>query len=328
MSHSLPRSHRLIWVGVLLACGCLTSAFFFGSSNKEKPVDRDRRIITELYAQALEAEQREEFPKALELYDKATVKTLDFDKAHPNEDPADMQLMRTYCVNAVERIRFAIATNMQQHPVAVTPEKTPVNTNELNTVERGFVIPSRRVDGTASPAQRPAPVAPPAALPRAAPVAPTLAPPEEHIEMARDWMEMDRPDKAEEYLRAVLRATPEHTEARYLFALLNVQRGDFDMAKIFLEDLEEDAPSEAVYLLLGALHYRQQKFTEALGALKNALAMNPESAAVFYNQAVIFMDLPGMALEDRIQVAHPSYQRAVLLGTPRDAALEARLGIK
>ena len=146
--------------------------------------------------------------------------------------------------------------------------------------------------------------------------------------MARDWLEVGKLDKAAEYLHGALRANPDHTEARYLFALLSLQCGDFDKAKHFLDDLEEDAPSESVYLLLGAMYYRQQKFVEALGALENAIAMNPNSAAAFYNQAVVYMDMPNMTMERKLQIALLTYQRAVQLGAARDTALEARLGVK
>ncbi len=325
---------RLSFIACLLACGCLTSAFFFGPS-KEKRMERAAQAIIDLSAEAIEAEKNGNYADALKLYSAASEKTLDFEKDFPKEDPTAMQLARTKCQLATERIRFYMETRMQEHAVAVTSDKTPVNTNRTQSVEQGYVIPSRLIGESARTAPKPAPAVvqpqPAAPKPAPAPVAQKTAVAEpaesaaELVEWARELMELGKLDKAVENLHAAIRQNPEHAEARFLLALLSFQRGDADTAQTYLLDLVEDAPSESVYLLLAAIEYKRQSYPEALKALDVARRFNPKSAPAVYNQALVFLEMPGLDPARRIQTATAYYQQALKLGAVRDEALEARL---
>lgn len=337
MPRTLP---RLAAVFAMIASGCLACAFsFLGSGSSEAKRERDTQEILKLFDEGIASEQEGDFTKALGLYAKAQDKTYAFDKAHPKEDPTTMQLIRTRCTVQIENIRFNMARQTNESPVAVTPaqaDETP--TPAEPQPQTGFTVPSRNVDGTtrpprqdvkltvtqervtpvivagASSAQAVFQVEAPATLEPAMSIA-------DQVEWARDRMELGQPEKALEDLRAVLGADPDHLGARFLYALASFQCGDNETADSFLADLAHDAPSEAVYLLLGALRFQEKNLNAALAAVRKARELNPKSAAAFLNEAVVLLEIPGTPPG----LAATAYRQAQLLGAARDPALEARL---
>jgi len=322
----------------MTACGCLACAFLFGSGNKEARRERDIQEILKLFEDADDSEAKGDSVKALELYAKAQDKTHAFDKAYPKEDPTTMQLIRTRCTIQIENIRFNLAKQTNESPIAVTPAEEEGEA-EPATTRPSYTVPSRTLDGTTRPPQQSVNtiVAVERVVPTittgpannrgnlSRPETPAAAEPamsvQNQVEWARDRIELGQPEQALEDLRAVLVVDPDHTGARFLFALASLQCGDVDSAGAFLADLELDAPSEAVHLLAGAVHFQNNDPNAALAAIRKARVLNPKSAAAFYNEAVVLLEIPGTPRE----FAVTAYRQALLLGAGRDPALEARL---
>lgn len=331
---------RFIVAAALIACGGIAAnAQLFSSGDKESKADKDLQEIRALYKVAAEAEEGKNYEKAVELYNKTIEKTFAYDKAYPKEDPAIMQLIRTYCNLGIQTIETITKTTLKESTTANTPAAPPATADPLL---EGIEVPSRTLDGSAH--AQPDTAAP--AKPAGEPVSVTrvlgdleklFTPPKpadpvmttaDKIAWARDKMQLDEPAEAMETLREVLAADVNNPSARFLFALASLQCDEGETAELFLTGLTRDAPSEAVFLLLGALHYHRHDFNAAIDAVRKAIELNPASAAARINEAIVLLDMPGISDELRRETATTTYRRALVLGAARDAALEARLGIQ
>src|SRR5262249_44512032 len=120
-----------------------------------------------------------------------------------------------------------------------------------------------------------------------------LAPPEERAEMAgrdpkdgmvlyaklqdaRQFMQSDRPDRAQTLLEEVLAVAPENVTARNLLAFNAVKRGDAAAAeRQYLASLEYQPRQHRVHGALGALALRRGDLEQAERRFHQALELAP-----------------------------------------------------
>lgn len=143
------------------------------------------------------------------------------------------------------------------------------------------------------------------------------------LELAKDMHSIGKFEKTTESLIRILRADPDHKEARFMLALTHVQSGHGEDAVILIEDLVADYPKDTAVLLLAAAAYTAagQSMT-AMDKLDAAIRNEPARPDAYRNMAWL---LAGMTPEST-ENAEAYYRRSVKLGAARDAELEKLLG--
>lgn len=112
-----------------------------------------------------------------------------------------------------------------------------------------------------------------------------------------------------------LRETPDSQNIRLLLGVVQCRAGEFNDAVFLLEELVEDAPTNALgHICLGTAYFGLGRLIEAADAMKNALALHPSLGAAHYNLAQILlrMEPPDLA------TARRHYQKSLELGGKAD----------
>jgi protein O-GlcNAc transferase len=114
--------------------------------------------------------------------------------------------------------------------------------------------------------------------------------------------------EAEHLCLLVLRAAPDHFDARHVLALLRFRAGRYAEALEMIRAVVKAQPHSAdawsnLGLILRGLHRRE----EALNSFGKALVINPDHAVTLYNRGVILNEL------DRREEAIASYDRALTI---------------
>ncbi len=143
------------------------------------------------------------------------------------------------------------------------------------------------------------------------------------LEFAKDMHSIEKFDKATESLIRILRAAPDHKEARFMLALIHVQSGHGDDAVILIEDLVADYPKDTAVLLLAAGAYAAagQNMT-ALDQLDAAIRNEPARPDAYRNMAWLLAKMT----PEKTENAEAYYRKSVKLGASRDKELEKLLG--
>lgn len=147
----------------------------------------------------------------------------------------------------------------------------------------------------------------------------------EELEFAKDMLSVDHFDAAEKSLIKILKAEPDHLEARLVMALLRMQQDQVSDALIILEDILQEKPNDESALLLNAGAFMTSgNYAKAMENLDKMLKVNPERPEGYHNMAWLLLEMNPKKLDE----PEMYYRQAVKLGGARDRDLERRLGIK
>ena len=103
------------------------------------------------------------------------------------------------------------------------------------------------------------------------------------------WMMQDDNDQAEQFVIKVLEREPKDTEALNTRGLINLERGELNIARwLFAEKvLRLDPNSIEAYTNLGVTFVRMGKLPQAVGAFKKALKLDPANLPATMNMASV-----------------------------------------
>jgi Tfp pilus assembly protein PilF len=103
------------------------------------------------------------------------------------------------------------------------------------------------------------------------------------------WMMQNDNDQAEQFVIKVLAREPKDTEALNTRGLINLERGELNVARwLFSEKvLKLDPNSIEAYTNLGVTFVRMGKLPQAVGAFKNALKLDPLNLPATMNMASV-----------------------------------------
>jgi tetratricopeptide (TPR) repeat protein len=114
--------------------------------------------------------------------------------------------------------------------------------------------------------------------------------------------------EAEQMYHAILKDHPDQAEALCFLGILNVQKGNFEPAKVFLQQAVNLIPDYALaHYNLGFLFQQQDKFDEALASYEQTILIQPDFAKTYNNKGIIFQKL------GRLNEAMESFKHAVKL---------------
>jgi len=128
-------------------------------------------------------------------------------------------------------------------------------------------------------------------------------------------------DAAEGCFRGLLEQAPDNVQARYHYALLLNETKRYKEAGTLIKGLMETENASPEYLAaLGLAVHRQERFQQANQLYEEALTINADSAVVYRNHALMFMDLK------KFGKAYQRLKKSVALD-PDDAGAQNGLAI-
>ena len=338
------------WVA-LAVCG-LTGMPVEAKSKKEEPpkVSVLMKEANDLMSQAQSSYVDGEAKEAIELYRKALAEIVRVERENPNRvasaEFAPVRFRKALCETEIDRILIeevsassrtvavsdtrALEEKRKSRQEAAATNRVPETTVKLS-VKRGVGGADSKEDAEEKPAvavrSGAEPVAAKAGAPAAKPetgAAPKLDVKKELV-WVRELLSLEKWEEADQSLRAVLRREPANRDARFLMALAQMRSGRADDASVMMDDLLEDpVADESVCLLASAVYAAAGAYGKAMGALDQAMRLNPRRPSGYLNMAWLLLEMrPADLAEPEMY-----YRQAVKLGGARDRDIERRLGIK
>ncbi len=111
-------------------------------------------------------------------------------------------------------------------------------------------------------------------------------------EIAELYLELDRPELAEPYYESYLRVRPDDERAQRAYVWLMTHKlGRPQSAQPIVESLLEKHPEDLDLLMeLAAIHWRQERLTEAVETYKRVLRRDPANATAVLNLGDLYFD--------------------------------------
>ena len=335
----MPISSRIFLIACVIL-GLSANPLFAadeGKSEKPKKVSELLRQANAWVSQAQEAYVDGKGNEAIELYRKSLKEIERVIRENPDRakesEFAPVRFRKSLCETEIDRIILeesqATARVLTVTDTAALSRKRLARRREAETnhvPEKAVALDVKRADGsTLSKKER-------AKIDKMAEreIAKSSGPEKKldikgELEFAKDMISVDRLKDARLSLLKILKADPEHREARYLMAVYQLQVGEGGDAQIILDDLLADDPKDEAALLLSAgASYVAGRYMDSMGFLDRALKANPRRPEGYYDMAWLLLEMNGKDLSQ----PEMYYRQAVKLGGPRDRDLERRLGIK
>ena len=306
----------------IVLCAAVAMCCAADEEKAKKPTVMElMRPANQLIAEAQDLYVDGEPKEAVELYRKAHEKLLEIEVAHLAEastpEFAPVRFRKALCEREINRILLEGAQTGSR-------TMTVTNTQELEKKREARMKAAETDPAEVTPVKLGSKKGNDAA---AADAAADVAdgPVGDEMEWAKDMIQFERFDEAEQSLLKVLRATPENREARFLMALSRVRQGRNADALVVLDGLLDDDPSDEAALLLAAGAYMAAgAYSKAIDVLDKAMKVNPKRPDALVNMAWLLLEMrPNDTSE-----AEQYYRLAVKMGAARVRDLERRLGIK
>ncbi|UCC94598.1 MAG: tetratricopeptide repeat protein, partial [Candidatus Omnitrophota bacterium] len=113
-----------------------------------------------------------------------------------------------------------------------------------------------------------------------------------YFQLANDYYDKKKPDKAEEFYQKVLQTLPNYVYANNYIGFIYLERAEPEKAfSYFQEVLRVDVDNVLAHDGLGHSYTAQSQYQEALTHFKRALEIDPDHAGLLYSIGLVYHDL-------------------------------------